>query len=177
MLLLYNELGNNMDKKEIKKITARDIMTEKVITIKADTPLLEVAKLLAEYTFDGIPVIDNDRGLIGLVTEYDLINKASAVHLPTLQIVLRSLPEFKKEAAHFWQEILSLRAADVMNKEPLTLPPDASYEEILKLFLEHHRVNPVPVVDKEGKLLGVISRFDVLRPLHVVMEVLEYSGQ
>lgn len=156
------------------KVFAKDIMTKEVISVHIDTPLLDVAKILAEHNFDGVPVTDNDDKLIGLVTEYDLINKTSAVHLPTLQVILRNLPQFKKEEQHFQQEILSLKVSDIMNKDPLTMPPDMPYDEVIKLFKEHHRVNPIPVVDKDKKIIGVISRFDVLRPFHVLQGVLKY---
>ncbi|OGM99726.1 MAG: hypothetical protein A2817_02515 [Candidatus Yanofskybacteria bacterium RIFCSPHIGHO2_01_FULL_39_8b] len=155
-------------------MTAKDIMTKEVISVPVETSLLDVAKVLAERNFDGVPVVDNEGHLVGIVTEYDLINKTSAVHLPTLQIVLKNLPQFKKEEAHFQEEILSLKVSDIMNKEPLTLSPDISYDDVIKLFREHHRVNPIPVVDKDNKVLGVISRFDVLRPFHVLQGVLKY---
>jgi len=162
-----------MHNKEIN-VTAKDIMTKEVVAVHPDTPLLDVAKILAEHNFDGVPVIDADGKLVGLVTEYDLINKTSAVHLPTLQVVLRNLPQFKEEEAHFQEEILSLKVSDIFNKDPLTLSPDISYDDIIKLFREHHRVNPIPVVDNDNKVVGVISRFDVLRPFHVLEGVLKY---
>ena len=73
------------------KITAKDIMTKEVVSVPLETSLLDVAKILAERNFDGVPVVDKEDRLVGIVTEYDLINKTSAVHLPTLQIVLTIL--------------------------------------------------------------------------------------
>ena len=163
-----------MDQKELSKVFAKDIMTEEVISVHPDTSLLETAKLIAEHNFDGVPVIDNENHLVGIVTEYDLINKTSAVHLPTLQIILRNLPQFRKEEAHFQEEILSLKVSDIMNKDPLTMAPDISYDEVIKLFREHHRVNPIPVIDKDRKVIGVISRFDVLRPFQTLHGVIKY---
>ena len=163
-----------MDKEESTKIFAKDIMSKEVVSVHPDTPLLDVAKVLAEHNFDGVPVVDSDNKLVGIVTEYDLINKTSAVHLPTLQVVLRNLPQFKKEEAHFQEEILNLKVTDIMNKEPLTLNEDVPYDEVIKLFREHHRVNPIPVIDKDGKVKGVVSRFDVLRPFHVLQGVFKY---
>ena len=162
------------DKESLSKVLAKDIMTKEVVSVKADTPLLDVAKILAEHNFDGVPVVDDQNHLIGLVTEYDLINKTSAVHLPTLQVVLRNLPEFRKEEAHFQEEILNLKVTDIMNKEPITLTSDIPYDQVIKLFKDHHRVNPIPVVDKDNKVIGVISRFDVLRPFHVLQGVFKY---
>lgn len=159
---------------ETSKIYAKDIMSKEVVSVHSDTPLLDVAKVLAEHNFDGVPVVDANNKLVGLVTEYDLINKTSAVHLPTLQVILKNLPQFKKEEAHFQEEILNLKVTDIMNKEPITLTPDVSYDEVIKLFREHHRVNPIPVIDKDRTVLGVISRFDVLRPFHVLQGVLKY---
>ena len=163
-----------MTDKESTKVLAKDIMTKEVIAVHPDTNLLDVAKILAEHNFDGVPVTDNDNKVVGIVTEYDLINKTSAVHLPTLQVVLRNLPQFKEEESHFQEEILSLKVADIMNKDPLTVPPDMPYDEVIKLFKDHHRVNPIPVIDKDHKIIGVISRFDVLRPFHVLQGVLKY---
>lgn len=160
--------------KETVKIKAKDIMTKEVISVHPDTSLLDTAKLIAEYNFDGVPVIDNENRLVGIVTEYDLINKTSAVHLPTLQMILKNLPQFRKEEIHFQEEILSLKASDIMNKDPLTFDPDIPYDDIIKIFREHHRVNPVPVIDKNHKVVGVISRFDVLRPFQVLHGVIKY---
>jgi len=163
-----------MDQKEINKVYVKDIMTREVVSVHPDTTLLDTAKLIAEHNFDGVPVVDNNNKLVGLVTEYDLINKTSAVHLPTLQVVLRNLPQFKKEEAHFQEEILSLKVSDIMNKEPLTLTEDITYDEVIKIFREHHRVNPIPIVDKDHRVIGVVSRFDVLRPFHVLHGVMKY---
>ena len=163
-----------MKKTEDGKIFSKDIMTKEVVAVHPETPLLEVAKILAEHNFDGVPVVDNENRVVGIVTEYDLINKTSAVHLPTLQVILRNLPQFKKEEAHFQEEILELKVMDIIYKEPLCLAPDVPYDEVIKIFREHHRVNPIPVIDADKKILGVISRFDVLRPFHVLQGVLKY---
>ena len=158
----------------LSTISVRELMTKEVVTTSPETPLLDVAKIIAEHNFDGIPVIDKDKKLIGIVTEYDMINKTSAIHLPTLQVVLKNMPLFKKDQAHFQEEILSLKVGDIMNKEPLTLPETATFEEVIKLFKAHHRVNPIPVIDKDNRVIGVVSRFDVLRPFHVLQGILKY---
>ena len=58
-----------------------------------------------------------------------------------------------------------LTARDVMNSDPLTLPGTATYDEVVRAFQDHHGVNPIPVIDSTRKLLGVVSRYDVLKPL------------
>ena len=149
-------------------LTAKDIMIRNVISVFPDTALTDAARALSEHHFDGIPVVDKENILIGILTEYDLVSKTSAIHLPTFQKILQELSLHKQDSAKFqkdFQEILSLKAEDVMNRDPLTLAPEAMFEEVVAAFRDHHRVNPIPVVDKDHKVVGIISRFDVFKPL------------
>lgn len=149
-------------------ISIKDIMSAKPITATAKTPLFEVAKIITEHKFNGVPVVDDHNVLIGIITEHDLISGTSGIHLPTLQTVLSSLPVFNKDKAEFSKEVsdvLKLTAQDVMNADPLTLPNTASYDDVVKAFQSHHAVNPIPVIDSTRMLVGVVSRYDVLKPL------------
>ena len=156
---------------EQKIITVRDIMTEKCISVHPDTGLLEAARLLFENKFDGLPVVDSQNVLVGILTEYDLISKGSLVHLPTLQFLLSNLPAFKKDRSQFEKEIhevSSLTVQDVMNTDPLTLPESATFNDTVAAFRDHHRVNPIPVIDDSHTVVGVVSRFDILKPFHFI---------
>lgn len=156
---------------EEKKLKAKDIMNRKVIAVHPETPLSDAARMLDEHKFDGMPVVDAEGHLIGIVTEYDLISKGSAVHIPTMQFILQNLHAFPKDQDEFEEDISavsSLTVADVMNHEPLTISGDASFEDVIEAFREHHRVNPIPVIDSDKKVVGIISRFDVVRPLSVL---------
>jgi CBS domain-containing protein len=149
-------------------LTIKDIMTKDPVTVKAATPLVDVAKILTEHKFNGLPVIDDNGILAGIVTEYSLISSQSGIHLPTLQAVLGNLPVFSKDKSEFTEEIAAvtkLTARDVMNNDPLTLSSTATYEEVVRAFQDHHGVNPIPVIDPQRKLVGVVSRYDVLKPL------------
>ena len=75
----------------------------------------------------------------------------------------------QEDESRFQEEVLNklnIKVEDIMNQEPIFLRPDTSYEEVIKTFQDHHRVNPIPVVDEDKKVLGIISRFDVLKPIH-----------
>ena len=151
------------------KIT--DIMSKNVVSVNPEMPLFEAAKILADHNFDGVPVIDKDNKLVGILTEYDLISKGSAIHLPTFQKLLKEIGVFGKDKSHFkkeFQDVISLKVKDTMNADPLTLKDSVTYEEVVETFREHHRVNPIPVVDQSGRVVGVVSRFDVLKPLRSV---------
>ena len=58
-----------------------------------------------------------------------------------------------------------------MNKDPLFLEDTATYEEAVDMLKKHHRVNPIPIVKKAKQVIGVISRFDVLKPLYVLKDI------
>lgn len=145
-----------------------DIMTASVISVQPETTLVEAARLMTEHKFNGLPVTDTNGVLLGIITEYGLISNQSGIHLPTLQTVLSKLPVFSKDRSEFAQQVeavTKLTARDVMNADPLTLPNTASYEETVKAFQDHHGVNPIPVIDSTRKLVGVVSRYDILKPL------------
>ncbi|MDA1334770.1 MAG: CBS domain-containing protein [bacterium] len=155
----------------MENVTVSDIMTKEVITVQEDTPISEAAILLAEHGIDGMPVLDSSGALVGILTEYDLIGKGSAIHLPTFQQILGQLKTSHGSSKDFQKdvkEIANLKSVDVMNPDPLTLMPNASYEETVSAFRDHHRVNPIPVIDEDKKVVGVVSRFDVLKPIRLL---------
>jgi len=157
----------------MQAISVQDIMEKNVVSVRPDTPLSEAAAMLAKHGFDGVPVVDEQNTLCGILTEYDLVSKGSAIHLPTFQKILENMPVFSKDKKEFQSdvaEVANMKVRAVMNDDPLTLSHDATYEEAVTAFREHHRVNPIPVIDKDRKVLGVVSRFDVLKPLRAIAD-------
>jgi len=162
-----------MDEVKHKNILAKDIMTRKVLSVSPDTSIFDVAKIISEHNFDGLPVIDKEGRLLGIVTEYDLIVRTSTASSSFLQKILDEVYAKKSKNASEAieggaQEISSLTVENIMNKEPLVLKEDATFEELLAVFIAHHRVNPIPIIDAGGKVVGIISRFDILRPLNLL---------
>ena len=143
--------------------TAKDIMTTGVVSVTQDLPIFDVAKILSDHNFAGVPVVDEKSTLLGIITEYDLISASSALHLPTLQAILRQFPIGDYALAPEIEKISGLTAKDVMNKDPFVLKENATTEEIIAAFREHHRVNPIPVVNESKKVLGIISRYDLVK--------------
>src|SRR3989344_696622 len=126
------------------KIT--DIMTKEVVSVDPEVPLFEAAKILSDHNFNGAPVVDKENKLIGILTQYDLISQGSFIHLPTLQKILKDINVFGQDKSHFKKE----------------------FEDVVTAFREHHRVNPIPVINSEGKVVGIVSRYDVLKPSRLV---------
>lgn len=161
-------------------VKVRDVMTRHVITVGSNDSLESVARLFEEYDYDGIPVIDADDKLIGIITEYDMVVQSSGMHLPTVISLMRNIgvdkADRKRLNEHF-DNLRTIKARDVMNSEPLTIEDSVSLDQAAQLFAEHHRVNPLCVVNGNGELVGVLSHYDVIRFFnkHYVHQVLKTS--
>lgn len=145
---------------------ARDLMTKEVMTVGPHDSILTVAHIMFEHNWDGLPVVSKDGTLLGIITQYDLVTKGANIHLPTFVKLMSDLPLYKKDKSGLKVElerIVTLSVKDLMNPEPLTVRDGATLEEVARLFAEHHRVNPIPVVNGESRLVGIISRFDLIR--------------
>jgi len=144
----------------------KDLMITDVVSVRPETPLVEAAEILTKHDFTGLPVVDTQNRLVGIMTEYDLISRGTFVHLPTLSKLLSDTSFYKNEKENLFpevQKILELKVKDVMNKDPLTLSPTSMIPEAVRIFSEHHAVNPVPVIDAGRKVVGIIARFDIVK--------------
>ncbi len=143
----------------------KDLMTPKVITVAPTQTLEEVAELLYQYHFTGVPVADDAGTLLGIIAERDFIASDSKLYLPTYIKLLTDLDFVQnddKKLAPQAKKIINARAKDIMNAKVVTTTPETEIEELAELFAEK-RVNPVPVVDKNGKIVGIISRSDLIK--------------
>ena len=119
------------------KKTARDIMTSTVITAKEDMLATDVIKLLLRWHISGLPIVDDEGKLLGIITEHDVMNFA-----------------LSGDAA-------DTKASEIMTKRVDTYGPDTLVVEIINHFAAH-RIRRVPVVE-QGKVVGIISRRDIVR--------------
>jgi CBS domain-containing protein len=165
----------------MKQIThIEDIMTKDVITLKPDESLFKAAELFDQYRFDGIPVVDGDRRLVGLVGSYDMILQ-TRLHLPNILGVLGqgSVHDMNEHLVDLYLKRLKrVHVGEIMNKDPLVVHGDVQLEDLVGEFAEHHRVNPIPVINAEKQLIGVVSRYDVIRffSKHFLLDVLQDAG-
>ena len=146
--------------------TVADIMTRNVVAVSPEILVIEAAELFSKHNINGIPVINKDRKLVGILTEYDLLTKGAVLHLPTFIKLLGEFKIHKNDKSlvrEDLQKIVTLTVAEIMNDDPLTLSSTATLEEAVVAFSEHHRVNPIPIVDSSNHLVGIVSRFDVIK--------------
>lgn len=141
---------------------AADIMTRDVITVSPDDLIADVITLMLDKKISGLPVVDAEHNLIGIVTEGDFLRRSE---LDTRRERTRWL-EFilgpGKAAADF-VEANARHVRDVMTPKPYTVSEFTPLFEIVELF-EKRKVKRVPVT-ANGKLVGVVSRVDLLRAL------------
>ena len=142
----------------------RDIMTGTVLTVKADTSVNDVAKLLGQRDISGVPVVDDQQHVIGIITELDLIVRNTRLEMPRFIEVLdwgRIPLERPSHLRDRLQHMLGTEARDVMTEKVTAVGPDAEVEDLAELMVKQ-RVNPVPVVDEAGRLIGIVSRADLV---------------
>ncbi|MDI9480096.1 MAG: CBS domain-containing protein [Syntrophomonadaceae bacterium] len=144
---------------------AKDIMTREVVTVKAHDRVDEVARLLVDHKISGIPVIDEDRHVIGIVTEKDLIVKASELRVPFYVTLFDSII-FLENPIRFKNDLKKYTAVnveDAMTEKVIVVEEDTEVSDVVKL-MQNKRINRVPVV-RQGQLVGIITRNDVIKSM------------
>lgn len=144
------------------------LMTKRVISVNPESPLMEAVDLLLKHNFNGLPVIDKNGTLLGILTEYDLMINGSSLHLPTFLKLLQQFDIYQKDKKLIRDDIkkiLEMKVSDVMNPNPLTLENNCSINEAIETFGKYRDVNPIPIVDGNKKLTGIISRYDLVKLL------------
>jgi CBS domain-containing protein len=134
--------------------TVRDVMTTSVVAVRKDASFKEMAAMLRSCRISAFPVVDDAGRVIGVVSEGDLLVKeAVQADGTSLLAALRHIGEDDKATG--------ITAGDLMTGPALTIGPDAPVEEAARLMYDR-RVKRLPVVNKAGELMGIISRVDVL---------------
>src|SRR6516225_2078153 len=135
----------------------RDVMTTSVVSVDRITPYKEIARLLAEHRISGVPVLTMGRHVAGVVSEADLLaaEDKQAREARTARALGQRLWRRGRRAQ------LALVAGDLMTSPPVTIHPDATIPGAARVMNASH-VRRLPVVDPDGKLIGVVSRRDLL---------------
>ena len=149
---------------EGSRLTARDIMTRDVVTVFPHTSLRYVAKLLAGRHISGVPVVDDDGQVVGIVSENDLLQWSDQPGEKQAWW-LNMLADGFELSADFLDVIQSERekVRGVMKTDVATVTEDTPATDIAKLIVAKS-VKRVPVV-RNGKLVGIVSRADLVRAL------------
>ena len=145
---------------------AMDVMTTNVITVEPDTSVQELATLLSDRGISGVPVVDRDNRLVGVVSEGDLLHRAeTGTERRTQRRRSRWLDNFAsdQEAARDYVKAHGRTVREIMTREVISVNDMTELADIATL-LETRRIRRVPVV-RDGQLVGIISRANLVRAL------------
>src|SRR3990167_5403253 len=149
-----------------QKLYIKDIMTVDPVAVGPEDSVVYAARILFEHNFNGLPVVNEQKEVVGIFTEYDLISKGGDLHMSMLINILGNLDTYKKDNSLVKDEIkrlMILKVKDIMNTDPLTIEENAPIKSLAELFASHHKVNPIPITDQHKKIVGVVSRFDLVK--------------
>lgn len=147
-------------------MTVEKIMTKNAQCVKINTSLIKVSKLLSSKNFHAIPVIDEQKKVLGIIAENDFFTKDLAgIYLPTYINFLKKA-RFKSKISKKEQEeiekLISAKAGDIMTADCFTVSSKTSIKELISIF-KTKKYYTIPVVDKSKKLLGIITQADILK--------------
>jgi len=145
--------------------TVKDVMTTDVVTVSPETDIKDAVRIIIEKHINGVPVVDADGKLRGILCQSDLITQQKNLSLPSFFTVLDgyvplvSMKHLEREI----EKIAATTVADAMTTDVVTVSPDTSIEDAATIMVEK-KFYTLPVVDK-GKLVGVVGQEDILRTL------------
>jgi CBS domain-containing protein len=132
--------------------TVNDVMTTQVVVVRRDTTFKEMAATLRRYRVSAFPVVDDEGRVIGVVSEADLLAKEALAHPGMVAEVLHHKDVRKAEG---------LTAGDLMTREAVTVSPGDPVEQAARL-MHFLKIKRLPVVNSDGRLIGIVSRSDLL---------------
>ena len=142
-----------------RSVCAVDIMTKDVFFGRTNTPLDKIAALMAEKQISGLPVLDDAGNVAGVISEKDFLSRMGAKDTRHVMGIIAGCLGGKSCVA---MPVRLKKASDIMAAPAITVREHATTFKIMVLFTKHN-INRVPVVDSSGKLIGIVSRADIIR--------------
>lgn len=142
----------------------KDIMTKNVITVKKDASICEIAQTIVDHDISGLPVVDEEGKVCGIVSEGDLVRKEFAPELPDELCILGAVIYYSglREYQDAFRKIAAISAEQLMTKKVVAVHEDDDVSKVAKIMYDKH-VKRVPVLDGEKHLLGIVSRRDIVK--------------
>jgi CBS domain-containing protein len=138
-------------------------MTTEVVTVSPETPVGDLAKTLEGRKIGGVPVVDADGVLVGIVTQSDLVERVQELKLPPAINIL-DFHVYLQIPSHLFRKVekmLGATVGDVMTPKPATVSPETPLPRIAALMAKQ-KVHTLPVLEK-GKIVGIIGKMDLVR--------------
>ncbi|MZF86022.1 CBS domain-containing protein [Streptomyces sp. SID5643] len=137
------------------------LMTADVVRAEYGTPFKEVARLLAEHRISGLPVVDDDEKVLGVISETDVMARQAETRDPSEPRWLLRRPRWTPGSRARRTKAQARTAGQLMSRPAITVHSDATVAEAARVMAQH-RVERLPVVDDEERLVGIVTRRDLL---------------
>jgi len=146
---------------------AKDIMTTDVIVAKKGDTIANVAKILISGKIGGLPVIDEENKVIGIISETDIIKKEKRAHSTPFINVLEGiifLDDINKMEKDL-RDIAAYKVEELMSKNIVKVSEDEDFDDVANIMIKKS-INRVPVVDEHNTLKGIICRYDIIKAMY-----------
>ena len=148
--------------------TVADIMDPEPASVSVDEEVEVAIRLMRDRELPGLPVVDAEGRVVGIVTDSDLVirDEKADLHLPPFLNLMGGVI-FLEPVKHFEDRLrkaFATKVSDLMTADPITVHPEDPAERAARLIASEHH-NRLPVVDADGRLVGVVTRVDVLAAL------------
>ncbi|WP_405876946.1 CBS domain-containing protein [Streptomyces sp. NBC_01136] len=138
------------------------VMATEVVTARYGSPFKEVARLLAEHRISGLPVVDEDEKVLGVISETDLMVRQADIPDPYETKPRFRLAGLTRDARRQAAKAHARTAGQLMSVPPVTVHADDTIAEAART-MAHHRVERLPVVDEEDRVVGIVTRRDLIQ--------------
>lgn len=145
---------------------AKDIMKKNVIFVSKEEKVKRIVSILMQNHVSGVPVLDKNRRLIGIVTEKDLVTKEKGLNISSyMEFIANTLfIDGEMQYEHKYRHLNYLTASDIMSSPVYAVHVDATIDEIASIMV-NRRINRIPVINEKQQLVGIIGRSDLLPTL------------
>jgi CBS domain-containing protein len=150
--------------------TVADVMSRDPILVRTDTPLKEAIQILAERRISGLPVVDENGKLVGVLSETDLMWQETGATPPAYIMFLDSVIYLQNPGTYERElhKALGQTVGEVMTSDAITIAPDKFLREAAALMHERN-VRRLPVIDKSEQVIGILTRGDIVRAMAAEM--------
>lgn len=151
----------------MKTKKAKDIMTTDVKVARETDTIKDIANVLITEKIGGVPVVDEDNKVLGIISETDIIKKEKYVNPPEYITFLQGLVylnDFKKMERDI-RDISATKVKDLMSRDVIKVYENDTFDDIANIMIKQS-VNRVPVVDGNDKIKGIICRYDIIKSMY-----------
>ena len=156
---IYSFAYRHAVERHIHSTRAKDAMTEEVVFVNRTTPLKDVADILNRHNISGVPVVDDENKVVGVISEKDFLFNMGAKENRTFMGVVAHCLKSKGCVAISMQK---QKAQDIMSSPAVTVSENTLVAEIADIFT-HKKINRTPVTGRNDMLIGIVTRTDIVK--------------